>query len=98
MKRILLGAAGAAGLLSGVPAWAQTYQDSGGTYVRGVVPIRPGFGPLFTPSNPGNITGTLTYGWGLSADARLCATLRRRDIVARAASERNSCDHLQHGR
>jgi hypothetical protein len=60
MKRILLGAAGAAGLLFGVPAGAQTYQDSGGTYVRGVVPIRPGFGPLFTPSNPGNITGTLT--------------------------------------
>ena len=39
MKRILLGAAGAAGLLFGVPAGAQTYQDSGGTYVRGVVPI-----------------------------------------------------------
>ena len=42
MKRILLGAAGAAGLLFGVPAGAQTYQDSGGTYVRGVVPITAG--------------------------------------------------------
>jgi hypothetical protein len=60
MKRIFLGAAGAAGLLFGVPACAQTYQDSGGTYVTGVVPIRPGFGPLFTPSNPGNVTGSLS--------------------------------------
>jgi hypothetical protein len=58
MKRILLGAAGAAGLLFGVPAGAQTYQDSGGTYVRGVVPIRPGVGPLFTSSNPGVVTGS----------------------------------------
>ena len=59
MKRILLGAAGAAGLLFGVPAGAQTYQDSGGTYVRGAVPILPGVGPLFTNSNPGHITGAL---------------------------------------
>jgi hypothetical protein len=58
MKRILLGAAGAAGLLFGAPAGAQTYQDSGGTYVRGVVPITPGVGPLFTNSNPGHIAGT----------------------------------------
>ena len=60
MKRILLGAAGAAGLLFGVPAGAQTYQDSGGTYVRGVVPIQPGVGPLFTNSNPGKISGNFT--------------------------------------
>jgi hypothetical protein len=59
MKRILLGAAGAAGLLFGAPAGAQTYQDSGGTYVRGVVPIQPGVGPLFTNTNPGHITGAL---------------------------------------
>ena len=58
MKRILLGAAAAAALLIDMPAWAQTYQDSGGTYVRGVVPIQPGVGPLFTPSNPGKISGT----------------------------------------
>ncbi len=60
MKRILLGAAGAAGLLFGVPACAQTYQDSGGTYVRGIVPIQPGVGPLFTNSNPGKISGSFT--------------------------------------
>ena len=60
MKRILLGAAGAAGLLFGAPAGAQTYQDSGGTYVRGVVPIQPGVGPLFTNSNPGHISGTFS--------------------------------------
>jgi hypothetical protein len=60
MKRILLGAAGAAGLLFGVPACAQTYQDSGGTYVGGVVPITPGVGPLFTNTNPGKISGNFT--------------------------------------
>ena len=60
MKRILLGAAGAAGLLFGVPAGAQTYQDFGGTYVRGVVPIQPGVGPLFTTTNPGKISGTFS--------------------------------------
>ena len=60
MKRILLGAAGAAGLLFGVPACAQTYQDSGGTYVQGVVPIQPGVGPLFTNTNPGKISGSFT--------------------------------------
>jgi hypothetical protein len=64
MKRILLGAAGAAGLLFGVPAGAQTYQDSGGTYVRGVVPIQPGVGPLFTNSNPGKISGNFTASLG----------------------------------
>jgi hypothetical protein len=60
MKRILLGAAGAAGLFFGVPACAQTYQDSGGTYVGGVVPIQPGVGPLFTTTNPGKISGTFS--------------------------------------
>jgi hypothetical protein len=60
MKRILLGAAGAAGLLFGAPAGAQTYQDSGGTYVGGVVPITPGVGPLFTNANPGHIAGTFS--------------------------------------
>ena len=99
MKRILLGAAGAAGLLFGVPACAQTYQDSGGTYVRGVVPIQPGVGPLFTNSNPGKISGYVhSFAWRLSADAGLCAALRRGDIVARAASERNGRHRLQHGR
>ena len=60
MKRILLGAAATAALLIDVPARAQTYQDSGGTYVRGVVPITPGVGPLFTNSNPGKISGTFS--------------------------------------
>jgi hypothetical protein len=60
MKRILLGAAGAAGLLFAAPAGAQTYQDSGGTYVRGVVPITPGVGPLITNTNPGHIAGTFS--------------------------------------
>jgi hypothetical protein len=60
MKRILFGAATAAALLSGVSAFGQTYQDSGGTYVRGVVPILPGVGPLFTTSNPGKISGSFS--------------------------------------
>jgi hypothetical protein len=46
--------------LTDVPTWAQTYQDSGGTYVRGVVPIQPGVGPLFTASNPGKISGSFS--------------------------------------
>ena len=58
MKRILLGAAMAAVLLSDVPAFGQTYQDSEGTVVRGVVPIQPGVGPLFTLSNPGHVSGS----------------------------------------
>jgi hypothetical protein len=64
MKRILLGAAAAAALLIDAPAWAQTYQDSGGTYVPGVVPIQPGVGPLFTNSNPGKISGTFSASLG----------------------------------
>ncbi|HTZ67921.1 MAG TPA: hypothetical protein VMB83_10730 [Roseiarcus sp.] len=42
------------------PAVAQTYQDSGGTIVRGMVPVQPNVGPLFTPSNPGHITGSFS--------------------------------------
>jgi hypothetical protein len=60
MKRILPGAAMAAALLSGIPAFGQTYQDSGGTIVPGMVPIQPGVGPLFTPSNPGKISGSFS--------------------------------------
>jgi hypothetical protein len=58
MKRILLRAAMAAVLLSDVPAFGQTYQDSEGTVVRGIVPIQPGVGPLFTLSNPGHVSGS----------------------------------------
>jgi hypothetical protein len=60
MKRILLGAAIAAGLLFGVPSFGQTYHDGSGTVVLGVVPIEPGVGPLFTPSNPGQVAGSFS--------------------------------------
>ena len=60
MKRNLWGAVLAATLLSGAPAYAQTYQDLGGTYVRGIVPIQPGVGPLFTSANPGKISGSFS--------------------------------------
>lgn len=42
------------------PAVAQTYRDSSGTVVPGVVPIEPGVGPLFTPNNPGVISGSFS--------------------------------------
>ena len=58
MKRLLLAVLLAIG--PALPAQAQTYQDSSGTYVRGVVPIQPGVGPLFTPSNPGKISGSFS--------------------------------------
>ena len=45
---------------SAMPVCAQTYQDSGGTYVPAVVPIQPGVGPLFTASNPGKISGSFS--------------------------------------
>ena len=64
MKRILPGAAMAAALFSGLPAFGQTYQDSGGTIVRGMVPITPGVGPLFTASNPGKISGSFSASLG----------------------------------
>ena len=60
MKRLVLAAALASAALFDCVAEAQTYQDSGGTYVRGVVPIQPGVGPLFTTANPGKIAGTFS--------------------------------------
>jgi len=60
MKRLPFAAALALAALSGCAAQAQTYQDSGGTYVRGVVPILPGVGPLFTNSNPGHVAGAFS--------------------------------------
>ncbi len=40
---------------------AQTYRDSGGTAVQGVVPVGGNqSGPLFTPGNPGSVTGTFS--------------------------------------
>ncbi len=40
---------------------AQTYRDSGGSVVQGMVPVGGDrSGPLFTPNNPGNVTGTLS--------------------------------------
>ena len=58
MTRTLLAALLAIGLV--LPTQAQTYQDSGGTYVRGFVPIQPGVGPLFTSANPGKISGSFS--------------------------------------
>jgi len=60
MKRILLGAAMSACLPFSFSAFGQTYQDSGGTVVQGMVPILPGAGPLFTSTNPGKISGSFT--------------------------------------
>jgi hypothetical protein len=57
MKQYLPAAAAALIVCS---AQAQTYRDSVGTVVPGVVPIQPGVGPLFTPSNPGNVAGTFS--------------------------------------
>ena len=98
MKRILLGAAGAACLLFGVPACAQTYQDSGGTIVRGMVPIQPGVGPLFTRVESGkDFRLVLSVAERLSADAGLCAALRWGDVGASRASERIGRHRLQYG-
>ena len=58
MNRIILAALLAAGVA--LSAQAQTYQDSGGTVVPGVVPIQPGVGPLFTSANPGKISGSFS--------------------------------------
>jgi hypothetical protein len=57
MKRLLLVATAA---LIASSALAQTYRDSGGTLVPGFVPIEPGQGPLFTPSNPGVVSGSFS--------------------------------------
>ena len=58
MNRIILAALLATGVAAS--AQAQTYQDSGGTVVPGVVPIQPGVGPLFTSANPGKISGSFS--------------------------------------
>ncbi len=58
MNRIILAALVATGVAAS--AQAQTYQDSGGTVVPGVVPIQPGVGPLFTSANPGKISGSFS--------------------------------------
>ena len=58
MNRIIFAALLAAGVA--LPAQAQTYLDSGGTVVPGVVPIQPGVGPLFTSANPGKISGSFS--------------------------------------
>jgi len=58
MNRIVLAALLAVGVA--LSAQAQTYEDSGGTVVPGVVPIQPGVGPLFTSANPGKISGSFS--------------------------------------
>ena len=60
-KRIVAALAGLALFMAEpLKTLAQTYQDSGGTIIRGVVPIQPGVGPLFTTSNPGKISGSFS--------------------------------------
>ena len=61
MKQILPAAAMA---LVVCAAQAQTYHDSGGTVVPAFVPITPNVGPLFTPSNPGNVAGAFSASLG----------------------------------
>jgi hypothetical protein len=58
--RIGCGAAFALALAS--PALAQTYHDTGGTTVPGVVVVDPtdNTGPLFTSTNPGKVAGTFS--------------------------------------
>jgi hypothetical protein len=46
------------------PALAQTYRDSGGTAVQGVVPIAPGIGPMGTAANPEFVQGSLSQSVG----------------------------------
>ncbi|HTR14077.1 MAG TPA: hypothetical protein VMI72_12695 [Roseiarcus sp.] len=61
MYRMLkTGLAAASMLALALPSAAQTYRDSGGTVVPGMVPIEPGIGPLFTNSNPGVISGSFS--------------------------------------
>ena len=61
MKRMVATSAGLALFMAEpLETLAQTYQDSGGTVVRGVVPILPGVGPLFTSANPGRISGSFS--------------------------------------
>ncbi len=58
MTRFIRAALAAALALSCVHASAQTYRDTGGTIIPGVVPIGgDGSGPLFTLSNPGHVSG-----------------------------------------
>lgn len=45
--------------LLGGAASAQTYHDSGGSPVPGMVPVAPGVGPWFTSSNPGLVGSVL---------------------------------------
>ena len=99
MKRILLGAAVAAGLSFGVPAWAQTYQD----FWRNLRPRRRADPTWRRAAVHKHESGQdfwhfTANAYRLSADACLCAALCRSDIVARSASERNGRHRLQYGR
>ena len=99
MKRNLWAAVLAATLLSGAPAYAQTYQDSGGTYVRGIVPVQADeSGPLFTISESRqNFRFVFGFIERLSANSGLCDALRWSDLEPSRPSEWDSCRRLQHG-
>ena len=60
MKTTLRLALAGALSLGSAYAFAQTYQDSGGTIVQGVVPVAPGLGPMFTAARPGYVQGSLS--------------------------------------
>lgn len=73
MKRLIILIA----LLAAVPAFAQSYQDSGGTTVTASVPIAPGVGPLFTAAHPGVVipAGTPVEASTTGTTAATAATL-----------------------
>ena len=62
----LLWTALALALLAASPAAAQTYRDTGGTAVPGVVVVDPtdNSGPVFSVSNPAHVTGTFSASLG----------------------------------
>ena len=62
MKLSRFAAAAALALALASPALAQTYRDTGGTSVPGVVVVDPtdNSGPLFSTSNPGHVSGTFS--------------------------------------
>ncbi len=66
MNAKLLFATAFAAAFSCAPALAQTYRDTGGTVVPGVVVVDPtdNSGPLFSASNPGHIAGSFSASLG----------------------------------
>ena len=95
MNRIILAALLAAGVA--LSAQAQTYQDSGGTVVPGVVPIQPGVGPLFTSANPGKISGSFSASLsGFQPTPSYASLSVGADVQPRRIAERNRRCRLQY--